>query len=157
MDRILDGHKIEEVKEKLTRSQKLDLQTTLNICQASELNDENKKVVMNRTEVEVSKVSHQYAKRRSDGHYKRCKFCCQMHPMKKNSCPAWGKMCNMCKKPNHFASSDACESIRLMVNMEENMRLKPIKLDHKRKITAFQRRKYMLLMMSLVMSLLKGL
>ena len=65
---------------------------------------------MNRTEVEVSKVSHQYPKRRSDDHDKHWKFCCQMHPMKKTSCPAWGKTCNMCKKPNHFASSDVCDS-----------------------------------------------
>ena len=107
MDRILDGHKSEVVKEKLTRSQKLDLATTLNTCRAMELNAENKKVVMNK-EGEVNKVSHSTGKR-FDDKSKRCKFCTQSHRMKKSECPAWGKTCYSCHKPNHFPGSDVCE------------------------------------------------
>ena len=63
MDQILDGHKSETVKEKLTQSSKLDLKTTLNMCRAMEFNEENKKVVMNKSEGEISKVSHYSGKK----------------------------------------------------------------------------------------------
>ena len=35
---------------------------------------------------------------------KECKFCSFNHPMKKEKCPAWGKVCNKCGKMNHFVS-----------------------------------------------------
>ena len=105
MDRILDGHKSDAVKEKLTRSAKLDLKTTLNICRAMELNDENKKVVMNKAE-EVSKVSH-YPSKKSE--QMRCKFCCKNHRLVKSACPAYGKTCYACQEPNHFPGSDLCK------------------------------------------------
>lgn len=34
---------------------------------------------------------------------KQCKFCGQLHAMRKELCPAWGKTCNRCKGKNHFA------------------------------------------------------
>ena len=70
MDRILDGHKSETVKEKLTR--------------AMELNEENKKVVMNKFESEISKVSHYSGKKIEE---KRCKSCSRNHRMVKSECP----------------------------------------------------------------------
>ena len=104
MDQILDGHKSETVKEKLTRSSKLDLKTTLNTCRAMELNEENKKVVINTSESEISKVSHYSGKKFEE------KFCSRNHRMVKSECPAWGKTCNSCHKPNHFAGAEVCES-----------------------------------------------
>lgn len=35
--------------------------------------------------------------------YKECKFCDTLHPWKKELCPAWGKTCQSCKRPNHLA------------------------------------------------------
>ena len=32
-----------------------------------------------------------------------CRFFGQMHMLKKELCPAWGKVCSACKKSNHFA------------------------------------------------------
>ena len=33
-----------------------------------------------------------------------CKFCSFTHPMNKEKCPAWGKVCNKCGKLHHFES-----------------------------------------------------
>ena len=104
MDRILDGHKSETVKEKLTRSLKPKKHS--DTCRAMELNEENKKVVMNKFESEISKVSHYSGKKFEE---KRCKSCSRNHRMVKSECPAWGKSCNSCHKPNHFAGAEVCE------------------------------------------------
>ena len=117
MDQILDGHKSETVREKLTRSSKPDIITTLNMCRAMELNEENKKVVMNRSESEISKVSH-YSGKKFDG--KRCKFCRRNHRMVKSECPAWGRACHSCRKPNHFAGAEVCKSGKTDVKSDKS-------------------------------------
>lgn len=33
-----------------------------------------------------------------------CKFCGKEHPMRREACPAWGKTCSKCSRPNHFAA-----------------------------------------------------
>lgn len=33
-----------------------------------------------------------------------CKFCGEQHEWKKEKCPAYGKLCNRCNRPNHFSS-----------------------------------------------------
>ena len=33
---------------------------------------------------------------------KTCKYCGKTHPMQKDLCPAYGKFCSKCGKPNHF-------------------------------------------------------
>ena len=51
---------------------------------------------------------------KGDGHSgdsksaRRCKFCNRSHVMKKESCPAFGKTCNVCSGKNHFAASSVC-------------------------------------------------
>ena len=39
-----------------------------------------------------------------------CKYCGKSHPMQKELCPAYGKFCSECGKPNHF--STVCLSSR---------------------------------------------
>ena len=35
---------------------------------------------------------------------KTCKYCGKTHPMQKELCPAYGKFCSKCGKPNHFST-----------------------------------------------------
>ena len=35
---------------------------------------------------------------------KICKYCGQAHPMQKERCPAYGRFCSNCGKPNHFST-----------------------------------------------------
>ena len=93
MDRILDGHKDPRVKDKLTSQGKLDLQTVLNICRASELTAENWRIVNNQADEyeEIHRVTH---KARGDGQGKTkkppqlCRFCAFKHVLQKEKCPA---------------------------------------------------------------------
>lgn len=125
MDRIIDGHKSQAVKEKLVAKDKLDLKVVINICRAMELTEANLKVVTESgadesKEEAVKKVSalrgkYQHRKSKSshsksqyvkshDNFQKVCKFCGQTHVFKKALCPAWGKTCNVCRGENHFSS-----------------------------------------------------
>lgn len=61
----------------------------------------------------ISKVSRKTKKRTQDKYQnkeltkdktKTCKYCGRTHPMQKELCPAYGKICSKCKKPNHFAT-----------------------------------------------------
>ncbi|KAK2549392.1 hypothetical protein P5673_030221, partial [Acropora cervicornis] len=40
---------------------------------------------------------------------KKCYFCKQVHAMRKESCPAWGKVCTSCGEKNHFPASRKCK------------------------------------------------
>ena len=40
---------------------------------------------------------------------KKCLFCTQVHVMKKELCPAWGKSCTSCGGKNHFSASRKCK------------------------------------------------
>ena len=40
---------------------------------------------------------------------KKCLFCTQVHVMKKELCPAWGKSCTSCGRKNHFSASRKCK------------------------------------------------
>ena len=84
-----------------------------------ELNEENKKVVMNKSESEISKVSHYSGKKFEE---KRRKFCSRNHRMVNSECPAWGKTCNSCHKPNHFAGAEVCESGKSDVKSDKSDR-----------------------------------
>ena len=108
MDRIIDGHKSQKVKDKLMSSSKLDLAAVLIICRSMELNDETKKVVKHTVD-DVSRVSHQYTSK--GGKVERlCNFCAKTHVMGIKFCPAWGKKCDVCKTENHFAGSKVCKN-----------------------------------------------
>ena len=50
---------------------------------------------------------------------KKCHFCTQVHVMKKESCPAWGKACTSCGRKNHFPSSRKCKGRNVHAVMED--------------------------------------
>ena len=80
---------------------------------------------MNKSEGDISKVSHYSGKRFEDKH---CKFSSRNHRMVKSECPAWGKVCNSCCKPNHFAGAKVCKSGKSDVKSDKS--------DHKSKGSA---------------------
>ena len=109
MDRIIEGHKSEKVRDKLTGKSKLDLQTVLNICRAMEMTEDNVKVVKNENPEMINKLSVSQNKGHSTGgNLIKCKFCMYSHEASREKCAAWGKTCNVCGKTNHFAKSAVC-------------------------------------------------
>ena len=111
-DRIVVGIKRPEVKDRLLREPELTLEKAMTICRADE---ESRKglTLMNTgtpdTSVKVQAVRKDFKKRgptrdpkTEEGQRRPCTKCGKFHEPR--SCPAYGKSCNKCKKPNHFAN-----------------------------------------------------
>ena len=126
-DRLVMGIRDDSTRKKLLQTRDLDLKRTVDICRASEVSA--KQVQEMRSPEEVHKVqrapraaqqSHnkKYSRPRSQSTGKRppgkCRFCGRDHPFKKELCPAFGKKCRKCSKPNHFESQ--CKSRDEQVN-----------------------------------------
>jgi len=110
-DRLVFGIKDDKVRERLLREANLTLDRTDEICRAAESMARQMKVVGEG--VTVSAIAN---KRRSndmgdvstkpsrDSGGRECWNCGRKHQFhKRELCPAFGKTCNKCNKPNHFA------------------------------------------------------
>lgn len=113
-DRIIFGILDNKVRERLLRSDSLDLRRTLEICRAAEssqaqireLNDTPTEMTVHAVK-EKSHLQNDSPSQRSQRQVqflKECRFCGKAHEKSRFKCPAWGKMCNKCGSPNHFAS-----------------------------------------------------
>ena len=113
MDRIIAGHKSQKARDKMRSKKTLDLAAVLIICRTEELDGETQKVVDGPMEAGVAKLSliPQSDNRGGDKDIKRCNYCGNSHIMGRPHCGAWGKICNACKKENHFAGSKECSRI----------------------------------------------
>ena len=96
-DRIILGIRSNDIRDDLLKVRHLALDKCIDICKASETAVSHSDVLVPDN---VNRVLD--GKQRDDT--KECKFCSFNHPMKKEKCPAWGKVCNKCGKMNHFES-----------------------------------------------------
>ncbi|XP_011674436.2 uncharacterized protein K02A2.6-like [Strongylocentrotus purpuratus] len=123
MDRLLLGVSDDSMREKMMGIPDLTLSKAIDICKAVEAASLQMKALKNEEVVykvykKVSTGASHYSKRpgKSSGKLKdatdpkRCKFCCKMHEMKKEKCPAWGRTCMACKQKNHFKGSEVCRA-----------------------------------------------
>ena len=108
-DRIVCGISSLSLRERLLREPSLTLKSCIDLCRASELSKErNKSLTSTDT---VNRINSRALLDRSgrtgpSGQpkpTKTCLYCGRQHEMIKEKCPAYGKMCNKCKKQNHFA------------------------------------------------------
>ena len=122
-DRIVMGIRDDATRRKLLQTRQLDLKMTIDICRANESSsrqvremratDDVQKLHSSRKPQPVD-VGTQNVPRRSKPQQRasqptaKCKFCGQEHKFQKELCPAFGRTCKKCKKPNHFA--DMCRS-----------------------------------------------
>ena len=108
-DRIVCRLSSSTLRQRLLREPNLNLKQCIDICRASELSKERNKSLDNTDS--VSRISsrkitsrdlksnrHQESK-----HIKPCLYCGRQHELGRAKCPAYGKICNRCKGPNHFA------------------------------------------------------
>ena len=113
-DKIVNGINDVVTVERLLReeSEKLTLETAIKICQTAESAKEQIKVVKascrrkSQENVEIDVVKQQnpvnvIKTQDGYGHTINCRNCGRQHKVKQ--CPAYGKSCNKCSKPNHFA------------------------------------------------------
>lgn len=107
-DRIVLGCPNRQTQERLLREADLTLQKALDICRASESTREQIQCISGESAavnaVREKPVNRTASVRRpfnSDTNTS-CGNCGTVHPPK--SCPAFGRQCNACSKPNHFAA-----------------------------------------------------
>ena len=121
-DRLICGINDSNLRERLLRVADLDLQKCLEICRAAELSKERIKTLEtpSASGLEIHAVKHKtrhtpqqnrqpQQKPKSSYHANSqststCKYCGRKHEYSKTKCPAFGKECRKCGKPNHFES-----------------------------------------------------
>ncbi|XP_070397377.1 uncharacterized protein [Dermacentor albipictus] len=105
-DQIVYGICRSSLREKLLRKKDLTLDTAVECCKAEELAESQ-----NRAWTEENKIEPVLRTQAKHGRQK-CRYCNFSHAPRK--CPAYGKTCNKCTKPNHFAA--CCTSKREAVD-----------------------------------------
>ena len=95
--------------DKVLWESNLTLTKTDEICRAAESMIAQMKIVSNSVSTTVSAMKSEANKCREEEKLtaksiRECGSCGRRHPFgKKELCPAYGKICNKCAKPNHFA------------------------------------------------------
>ena len=116
-DRIVLGIRNPDIQNNLLRKRKLSLQKAIDICKASENASAHGRALrpdsVNKVSQSTTSKKHNQPQsslcQKSRKPFSKvvaldCKFCDTKHPMKKEECPAWGKVCKLCKQKNHFAA-----------------------------------------------------
>ena len=127
-DRIVVGIRDDSTRRKLLQIRDLTLLKAIDICKASEAAGKQMKAIAGADQVqslrsskqpeacdrfhEKSRVRRSRDDSREQGRTKsparRCKYCDRKHELRKEACPAYGKVCRRCSRKNHFES--VCQS-----------------------------------------------
>ena len=114
-DRLVFGIRDSKTRERLLRASDLTLKTTDEICRSAESMLAQMKVVEDSSPSNPVSVVNERQTRQPGGGQgnrrgKECWNCGRKHDFqKRESCPAFGKTCSKCHKPNHFAAK--CRSM----------------------------------------------
>jgi hypothetical protein len=139
-DRLVVGIRDDATRRKLLQLRDLTLNKAIDLCRASEAAGQQLKAMAGPDEVQAVNSTHSSGvasrgqrdnrseyrggggerDQRAKGHghsgdsksAHRCKFCNRSHVMKKESCPAFGKTCNVCSGKNHFPASSVCKKAK---------------------------------------------
>ena len=110
-DRLIFGIRDDKVREQLLREPRLTLAKTDEICRAAESMAVQMKMITDESLAETNVVKdpeiHKKHPNKSTtvSSIRECWNCGRKHEYyKRDLCPAYGKICNKCRKPNHFAS-----------------------------------------------------
>ena len=116
-DRIVCGIRDQSVRVRLLREADLTLEKTVDICRATEHSKAQAKSLQSDGTAETVEVikdgrrkanitRREKARRQQSSEQTNCGNCGRQHEPR--ACPAYGKRCNHCGKPNHF--STVCRS-----------------------------------------------
>lgn len=124
-DRIVIGIHDEDLQRRLLKEEELNLEKCVSMCKTAELakhqvkiiNDENNKIHILRTRSteKDNKESRERVANHQQPQSRNCSRCGGVH--KPRQCPAYGKKCAKCARPNHFAS--VCRSANKAVETLE--------------------------------------
>ena len=113
-DKVVFSTKDQRIKERLLRETDLTLTRCLSIIRAAEESRDQYVKMEAGASLQVHGVrppgkAAQPTPRSETGRtYRVCLFCRSKHALRKELCPAYGKVCNVCGEKNHFAKSSRC-------------------------------------------------
>lgn len=128
-DRIVLGIADKGLQEKMLKNN-MKLEDAIELCRATELargqSKDMRRDIVEQVIHEVGKTRKEYpaASNNKNQNYKRqqrrntCNRCNIGHG--KGKCPAFGKTCNNCQKPNHFAIACRMKKIKSIVTVEND-------------------------------------
>ena len=103
-DRIVCGVSSDTLRRQLLKERELTLHRAIQMCQIHETADAHTTQVTQAHNTQVAEQAEvrvvRHSSLRKDKSYI---YCGRLHPRKKELCPAFGKICSACSKPNHFA------------------------------------------------------
>ena len=121
-DRVVLGCPDRQVQERLLREADLTLQKALDVCRAAEATKQQIKSISADSAainlVRGQTHAHDSKQQSTTPCDRKCGNCGGTHPPK--SCPAFGKLCNTCHKPNHWAK--CCRSAKSKFNPQSAQR-----------------------------------
>ncbi|XP_035690003.1 uncharacterized protein K02A2.6-like [Branchiostoma floridae] len=128
-DRIVLGICDNKVRMRLLKQKNLTLQAALEECKTSETTNKQIKAMQTAETVHYAKTKpnpsqgkaktkFQQPHRRMQPQVNNCGYCGRAHARDKGKCPAFGKKCAKCDRPNHFAR--VCKASSKKINMVQD-------------------------------------
>ena len=116
-DQIVLGIRNCDTQSELLKVRHLELQVCIDTCKLSKNAAHQSRALRPET---VNKVNARprnkpFKHSKPKPEEKSCKYCTSQHEMRKEACPAYGKICAKCKGRNHFAAR--CKASKKRVNM----------------------------------------
>ena len=107
-DRIVCGVRDSSLRKKLLQVPELTLQKCIDMCRSVEATSTQLEAMSAQTSHVPPPPEVNFVKTPSKGAdkspiVKDCRFCGQTHEMERSKCPAFGKICSVCQRENHFA------------------------------------------------------
>lgn len=115
-DRIVCGINSDGLRERLLRENELKLEECIKLCRTHEMTKQRSAELKATGEQELHAIKKTFRSEpvRSG---RNCKFCGDSHKFGARFCPAFGKICTKCNKPNHY--SKVCRSDRSVNEIAE--------------------------------------
>ena len=102
------GVRDESTQKELLQVAKLTLSQSIDICRSYETTSKQLESMKAEEVLALDKETPTHPEhQKNESHVEnviRCKFCGKTHVRDKFQCPAWGKVCSVCNKRNHFAA-----------------------------------------------------
>ena len=114
------GNKGQFQKKPSLQEGDLSLKTRVDTCHAAEATSQQLKSLKLADETIAEACSVSARDQKPHKSKARCRFCGQMHVLKKELCPARGKVCSACNKRNHFAVICMTKRPRKNLHLVEN-------------------------------------
>ena len=107
-DRIVCGVRDSSLRKKLLQVPELTLEKCIDMCRSAEATSTQLEAMSAQTSHVPPLPEVNFVKKPSKGAgtspiVKDCRFCGQTHEMERSKCPAFGKICSVCQRENHFA------------------------------------------------------